>query len=119
MRPSLRYQTNPIRYEGLIEQTEMVEILTSLQTTEGISPDCSETFYKIFRTLDGNGDGQISEEEFIKTFLKIVHFEKFLKKFSNLNAQDLDLGAKQGKRSEERKQLKPKKAGMDRVGCNL
>ena len=51
---------------GLIEQDEMLEILTSLRSTDG--PDCSENVFKMFQTLDGDGDGQISEEEFEKTF---------------------------------------------------
>ena len=61
-------------YIGLIEQDEMLEILTSLQSTEG--PDYSENVFKMFQTLDGDGDGQISEEEFIETFLKIVNIFK-------------------------------------------
>ena len=53
----------------------MLEILTSLRSTDG--PDCSENVFKMFQTLDGDGDGQISEEEFIETFLKIVNIFKW------------------------------------------
>ena len=54
---------------GLIEQHEMIEFMTTLLQAHGLhSENNSENILKFFQRLDSNGDGNISEDEFMKTF---------------------------------------------------
>ncbi|XP_040583468.1 neuronal calcium sensor 2 [Lepeophtheirus salmonis] len=56
---------------GTIEMSEMTDIIGTLYEMEGISRECAVArAKKIFMELDVNGDGEISEEEFVKGCLK-------------------------------------------------
>ena len=67
-------ENNKLWNLGLIEQDELVEIMTSLQTNQEIDQNYTENVCKIFQTLDTNGDWRISEDEFTQTFLNYVKF---------------------------------------------
>ena len=52
----------------------MLEIMSSLLQAGGLTPENSlENISNLFKSLDLNGDGHISEDEFIKAFLDYEH----------------------------------------------
>merc|ERR1719189_2985335 len=52
---------------GTIELPEMIEIIGTLYEMEGVPKDSAgDRANKIFRELDVNGDGELSEDEFVK-----------------------------------------------------
>ena len=52
----------------------MLEMMSSLLQAGGLTPGNSlENISNLFKTLDLNGDGHISEDEFIKAFLDNEH----------------------------------------------
>ena len=52
----------------------MLEMMSSLLQAGGLTPGNSlENISNLFKTLDLNGDGHISEDEFIKAFLDYEH----------------------------------------------
>ena len=54
---------------GVIEKQEMLEMMSSLLQAGGLSPEKSlENITNLFKSLDLNGDGHISEDEFIQAF---------------------------------------------------
>lgn len=62
-----------------IQLGEMVELFGTLYLNEGLEKEAAvDRAMAIFSTLDINNDGDVTEEEFVRGCLEVVHFKFYI-----------------------------------------